>query len=322
MTHIRTFLEGVPLTEVLDEFPEVYTLKSNNTVNDALTLFGDKQILSCPIRVHSVREFAGFVDVLDLLHCILSNIASDQQKIEWTSHAKDLATLTAKGKDLGGLPLQGLTDNSHVDPFLPVSEFHSIWDVVENVFARGVKRAPVFADNELNAIVSQSNVMKVLARKLENLGPVATKPVGKLQLGSQNIATLHFNDLAIDAFLLMRALRIDAVAVVDTDGTLLANISASNLKGIVKTGLEGLLLPIREFLIRAEARFLRHPLKCNQNTKFGTLVNSLAMYRLHRAWLVDEFHKPVGVISLEDICKFICPKPGNRFDHALAAQGD
>ena len=43
---------------------------------------------------------------------------------------------------------------------------------------------------------------------------------------------------------------------------------------------------------------------CNEDDTLGNVLRILARTGYHRIWMVDEDMKPVGVISVSDICQF------------------
>jgi CBS domain-containing protein len=63
-----------------------------------------------------------------------------------------------------------------------------------------------------------------------------------------------------------------------------------------------LFLPIKLFLMR-RSRHIKPPVVCNAYTSLETAVLQMALFRLHRLWVVDANNKPIAVLSAFDVMK-------------------
>jgi CBS domain-containing protein len=100
----------------------------------------------------------------------------------------------------------------------------------------------------------------------------------------------------------MKQYRISAVGVVDQSGVLIGNLSISNLRGLSKENFSCLLLPVMEYLrLQAGEQAKILPYSVKSTNTFGDVVRILAEHKLHRVWVVDDFDRPQGLISLTDI---------------------
>ena len=104
--------------------------------------------------------------------------------------------------------------------------------------------------------------------------------------------------------------RKNAVAVVDKDGRLIANLSCSDLRGLHRGNLDTLLLPVYEFLEISskdrEGGLLPDQLRnATPDTPLDVVVNMMLESHIHRVWLTNDNDEPVGVVSITDIlCLF------------------
>ncbi len=104
--------------------------------------------------------------------------------------------------------------------------------------------------------------------------------------------------------------RKNAVAVVDKDGRLVANLSASDLCGLHRGNIDMLLLPVYEFLemtVRErKGAILPDQLRTSKpDAPLDEIVNVILDSHIHRVWLINENDEPVGVVSITDIlCLF------------------
>jgi len=144
------------------------------------------------------------------------------------------------------------------------------------------------------------------------LGNFAEHPIGKIDgirkhAENEGVISMSINAQTIHAFWLMNFGKVYGIALVDKNGTLVANLSASDIKGIGsscsgKLPFSALLLPIREFIQKAH---LKPPLKCTWETPLFNVIQQLALFRVHRVWVVDAHDKPLGVVTLSTIMSFI-----------------
>ncbi|KAL6069768.1 hypothetical protein QOT17_007340 [Balamuthia mandrillaris] len=229
----------------------------------------------------------------------------------------DLKELKVRGKGFGQTPIKVIINKSKVDPFLPVEERGTLSQVLEEVFCKGVHRAPVLSRSKahtISGIISQSDVLQFLANQVvSNEELVAQdRTVGELNLGTKYVITMSSSAQAIHAFYLMYFHKISAVAIVDKNEQLVANLSASDIRGLHTTNFEALLKPVMEFLLlkhgggSRQLQPQKRPLPvitCTPYTLLSTVILQLAIYRLHRVWVVNEHRQPIGVISLTDIMR-------------------
>lgn len=92
---------------------------------------------------------------------------------------------------------------SRRNPFHPVTRGYSLFSVVEVLGReRGLHRVPI-VDNERKLVhmVTQSQLVDLLARNLENIGSIKDKPASAIC--SSEVVTISENSLAIDAFKVM-----------------------------------------------------------------------------------------------------------------------
>jgi len=99
---------------------------------------------------------------------------------------------------------------------------------------------------------------------------------------------------------------ISGVAIVDKEDVLLANLSASDLKGLNEENFNILLLPVLDFLKRKHEH-LKLPFTVLPSTTFEMVILKFFATRAHRLWVVDslETYRVQGVISLTDVMKLL-----------------
>lgn len=112
-----------------------------------------------------------------------------------------------------------------------------------------VHRVPIVdSSGSLSTIITQSHVVKILSDNID-IFPFSMKKLKELGLGTKNVYSVSENEPAIEAFKIIQSQKISAVAVVDANGTLIGNISASDLGVRIYTlkFLQTLILLLKHF---------------------------------------------------------------------------
>jgi len=117
----------------------------------------------------------------------------------------------------------------------------------------------------------------------------------------------------MEAFHEMFQKNLSCLGIVDENGTMLGNLSVSDLRGLTVDRFSSLSHCVTEFLkiskalsrsfatvLNAQLNDLR-TLAVNPGSTFEELLDLITKNRVHRAYVVDENCKPLGVITLSDV---------------------
>jgi len=167
-------------------------------------------------------------------------------------------------------------------------------------------RLPVVDDNgKLVGILSQSLLVKFLGQHVSKFD-FASLPVKQTHVGLQKVISVNVNDKVSAALRAIKENKVSAVAVVDVNGVLVGNFSATDLKafgyddtiGRVATGATSL----REFVdtVKPKARGV-YPVIATTASTTEEVIEAFTSTGVQRIWVVDGAQKPIGVISLVDI---------------------
>jgi len=169
---------------------------------------------------------------------------------------------------------------------------------------------PLPQKNQLDSVsglITQSDIIRFMAENVMWL----TKPsydmtIEELGLIMKEVVTVPDTMPAFEAFKLINQHYIHGVGVVDKDGKLVGNLSASNIKGITRRSFQVLRLPVREFLERDRRRMWWFvPICTKENDTLKQVILQFAATQKHRFFLVDKDDKPTGVITLTDVLKVV-----------------
>lgn len=167
-------------------------------------------------------------------------------------------------------------------------------------------RLPVVDDQgNLLAVLTQSQMIRCLTRDLADSQPLQKTKVSDLRYTDiKQMKTVPKSMPAINAFIQMQKEHLSSMAVVDDKGVIVDNLSATDLKGILRTDLPQLRSPVDQFLLfsRGKAETPRDGLvNCDMNASLGDVMKKIVKEDVHRAYVLDAQGKPNGVLSLTDI---------------------
>jgi CBS domain-containing protein len=294
---------------VKDQRPVVY-LKTKDSVNSALAKLAEANITSAPV-VSDDGKIHGFVDVVDLL-LFLVKICTKQQESKVSPPSTKLTTddmgIIAKRSSefyLSSL-FEVLADNQlRHDAYYPL-HYNAALKVGVEIFLKGVHRIAVTDDsNRIFHILTQSNIIRWLGQDTSRMGLKADLSVSKMDTKKLNaLITIPSTTRTIEAFELMKKTGVSSLAVVGKEGVLEGVISASDLKGLKEFAFGRLLLPLSEFLVQVrkeQGKPADFTVTCDAAADLKTVVSRIVQTKVHRVFVIDNAHRPVGVISLTDI---------------------
>jgi len=279
-------------------------------IKEALGVLAANKILSVPVWDKLDGNWLGFLDCNDVV-AFASGILTKGKDIapdDWTSYQLNCRNQMHCEVTFSTLPIKKIMNASKKDLFIPVYQHGTIYQLIEDVFFKGVHRVPIFDDvssDKLLDIVSQSDVLNYLGHHMDFLDKLGDRTVEKLNLGSRGAVMAPINIPAIHAFYLMDKHKVSAVAVVNpANGVLLANLSVADIRGLSENKFQTLLGPIHHFFLASKGTIVP-PVTCSLNTDFGSVVRKIVYFRIHRVWITDTAGKPIGVISLTDVMKVL-----------------
>lgn len=125
----------------------------------------------------------------------------------------------------------------------------------------------------------------------------------------KSVISVKDDSSALDAFRFMYTHRLTAVAIVNSDGCLVANLSASNLRGIHRGNIDTLLHNVYAFLEEhnKDLNFSDQLKTAGLDTNIDELVEMMLSAHIHRVWLTDDNDQPIGIVTCTDILRAFLP---------------
>lgn len=237
----------------------------------------------------------------------------------------------------------------HSEPVWLARSTSKLLDLLRHGFGFGSdkqpkRRLPLFAtDGKIRSIVSQTDVLRYVNTHMSLLGTMASATVRDVGLGSDSVVVVGKDEIAVKAFALMKEKHVSALGVVDAPksaivdsrmvtGTMVTNLSASDLRGVsfddfgtLAKSVEHFLLiakshratlRVRGRLLRARARIasprlasraqhLPEPVTLSMSNTVADVVHKLVSSGVHRVYIVDEAKHPVRVVSQTDVLELL-----------------
>uniref|UniRef100_A0A7R9W0V8 CBS domain-containing protein n=1 Tax=Chlamydomonas euryale TaxID=1486919 RepID=A0A7R9W0V8_9CHLO len=194
-------------------------------------------------------------------------------------------------------------------------------------------------DQRIRAVISQMDVVRFLASRLPQLGPLVERTVTELDLVQTKIHTCPPETSAIVAMGLMQDEDVSSLAVVDHNGKVIGNFSVSELRTVLPGQFGALALPVGEFLAlenrtefvganrgheagamgsSAGVQFARDHVArkkphvpgedvgqelvlCGVASTLGEVLTSLSRHGVHRIYCTDADERPIGIITCSDV---------------------
>jgi len=279
-----------------------------------------ESLIQNKIRAAPVVAMGEFIGVLDLRDTIKFALEAYHKKVASNEDVeKDKAAqwLTASPHIATGT----LSYLAKMRPFTTVKTTDSLLTVAE-ALSKGHHMVGVIdvQKKKLTNILTQGQLFQQVAAMWKE-GPlggddadsVVLQHLMDLKYITSPIKSVKGSMKAADAFGLMAKYNLSGLAVVNDDGKLIHNTSATDIKLWLQSeckfddSIENFLIAIRK-----QSLDERVPVTMLQpKDTFKRAVGQLRATKYHRMWIVDDKKEPIGVLALTDIFKYLCKKKEN-----------
>jgi CBS domain-containing protein len=276
---------------------------------DALEKLREVNISSAPIISSDGKSCFGLVDALDLVSFMVKLVLTDKDTGELASeHLKDLSYFRTETFRI--THLRSIIDISRRNPLHTLPRKSAVSEAI-NIFARGTHRILLTDENgKTGNVLSQSDVVRYLYNDPTVVFDELEHSMKQLGFAQKRVQYVTKDTKAIDAFLALHTQGLTSLAVVDpAEGhRLVGSLAASDVLLLADLKLPSLLQPVSEFLQRIQQR---KPLVTVEETAtLRVLIRKLAQNWAHRAYVVDEQRRPIGIVTLTDIIDFMAKALG------------
>jgi len=281
-------------------------VNSNQPVDRALSRINTHHIHSLPVvdANSNSGKVIGILDILDIISAL--------------SESWDNNSTRAQRREKLTIPISDLLSRESHPPTHIMSIYTSLFDAVKQ-FAQSKLRRVLIVERKLeNTIIQQdkaedmvigllteSDLIRFVAENLMWIRreKLFQQTLGQLNIGQRKPIIVQPNVLAYQAFQeIHKNEGREGVALVDNNGKLIANISASNIKGMTRANIQLLFRPLTDFLARDRKRgWWQLPICTTLDTTLENVVIQFVATKVHRMYIVDNEGKPTGEVSLSDV---------------------
>jgi CBS domain-containing protein len=279
-------------------------------MGDVFTKLIDNNILCVP--VYEGKEFQGFIDILDIVAALCPQIHTDSNTPTLQEQWETWHTLSK----LSSLPCSSAINASGRNPKLEMLAETPLQQVIDMFSIEDVHRVGIMdSEGHIMAILTQFQVLRFLLQHglVTEMGNLAVMPLEQLRLGYRDVYTVHENTRSLEAFNLIIEKKISGVGIVNDEGNLVGNISASDLKDIgYNYMLFGkLFISVSEFMKQKLAgNQLPSPLVVYPKTTMKEVLDMFVANRVHRLYVCEEgTSKILGVVTPLDIIECFKSRP-------------
>jgi CBS domain-containing protein len=282
----------------------VIEIPSTHSPLEAAQVLWDNNILGAPVWNEETKEYWGFLDMRDMTSAIVMANSNDN-----TFRSLDMT----KWFDEQHVTVAHLAARN---PFLSCQPTASLEAVSPHLTEHRCHRIPVMGTNgRCQSIITQSALVMLLAEHVVVDGDYSDEETLEEAHFDYKKDVLCANDTtcARHVFALLVSKELSGIAIVDEEtGKLVGNTSARDIKLAVSAGVAAATLDMDILSYLAAVRQAvptkneRYPsASVHEESTVGHAIRLLAKTGYHRVFVVDKDQKPVGVISVADIIRFV-----------------
>lgn len=300
----------------LKKIEDVVEIDSKMKPIDAADVLYENNILGAPVWNEKTHKYVGFFDMRDFLSAVIAASAIKGDTGEYnTTMVREMDEKSKQDKKMEvPCTLTYLASRNPVFSCKPDASLEEICKLLSAPLCRRVLICKEKGARSTN-MISRSAIMKFLSEHVPRQELRETLDEAGLSYRKE-VVQVQDTVPARKAFELIDSKGIYALAVVDEEGTLLANTSATDIKlAAMDKGRAAMDLDILSYLAAvrqaapAQGGNERHPAShVHTDSTVGHVLNLLVKTGYHRVFVVDEELRPIGVISQQDILRFIVEK--------------
>jgi len=198
-----------------------------------------------------------------------------------------------------------LIDASKVDPFVAVDLEESLASLICGPFREGIHRVVVVKNGLVQGLITQTDVVRWMKDNYKDLLPLLQKKVEEV-VHAEDKGPLHkinAKQPLVKAIAMIAQYNILGIAVVDSHGKIIGNISASDLEGITEENFHTLESSIDDLL--QDSFYKLPPIFSMGDIMLYELIEMMILKKIHRVYITDAQSIPMYVCTLSTILRII-----------------
>ncbi|AMD21290.1 HER011Wp [Eremothecium sinecaudum] len=296
---IRLFLKSKTSYDVLPVSYRLIVLDTSLLVKKSLNILLQNNIVSAPLWDSTTSKFAGLLTSLDFIN-VIQYYFSNPDKFELVDKLQ-LNGLKEIEKAIGVDP----PDRESIHPFKPLYE--ACCKMIES----RARRIPLIDQDEethreiVVSVLTQYRILKFVALNCRETRYLK-RPLYEIDIiTSAEMLSCSMSTPVIDVIQLLATGGVSSIPIVDENGKLINVYEAVDVLGLIKGGIyNDLSLSVGEALMRRSDDF-EGVYTCTIRDKLSTILDTIRKSRVHRFFIVDDEGHLTGVLTLNDILKYI-----------------
>jgi CBS domain-containing protein len=301
----------------LVKIEDVVEIDSKMKPIDAANVLYENNILGAPVWDEAAHKYCGNFDMRDFLSAVIAaSVIKDTDEYN-TAMVKEMHEKIKQDKKAMEVPCT-VTYLASRNPVFSCGPETSLQEICKLLSAPLCRRVLICTEEKgarSTNMVTRTAIMKFLSQHVPRHDLRETLDEAGLSFRKEVVQVMD-SVPARRAFELIDSKGIYALAVVDEEGTLLANTSARDIKlAAMDKGKAAMDLDILSYLAAvrqaapAQGGNERYPAShVHEDSSVGHVLNLLVKTGYHQIFVVNEELRPIGVISQQDILRFIVEK--------------
>lgn len=311
---LQELFQNIPLEAMMIENwirKRLVLTGDNQPLDKALQHLNRHKITSIPIINEQNGNIKGMLECLDIVNYLCAILDSEGfGTARWDFILKNTGQLLDESKKRT----------------VVMSNQASMYEALKEL-AKGESRVMVVDSNcqthvqngeeqNILGIFSQADITRFLSCNPYwlKLFPNSKKSLRELNIldnANQQVLSVNQNSLTREAFKKMIDNNTSGICVVDDQGRLVANLSASNVRGLSRRNFQLLNKPIFEFLQRDRRRgWWTMPICLSEDETLDKCVLQFYSTGVHQMYICDAQGKPQYVVDLTDVIKQFVTEEG------------
>jgi len=274
-------------------------VQSVQLLKDVLPIMKVNNLLAVPVKDN--EKTLGFVDVLDITAFAVHVWESHSRLYTYWKSAK--FSECSANKKFFDTPVKDIINFSKMDRYVMLPENSSLADVLKALRRNRNSYHRIALVNDKHQcvkVVSQSDINNFASHHSSAIA-LGTKTIQDLNL-MRCCVMVPFDTPVGETLRVLTEHKISGLSLVDWENKLMANFSASDLKGMMPRAFVLFNSSTLDFLRQGtEVKSLTPPITCSANARLDGVMDTLAKKHAHRIFVTDTNNHPIGIVSLTDI---------------------
>ncbi|EFA84165.1 hypothetical protein PPL_03239 [Heterostelium album PN500] len=296
----------------------IITVDTTTSLEEILRVFDENSIVAAPVYDNETNKVIAVIDMMDIVDFIISFVGLeivDIQQILKVEPRKFFTILESCGGLFSDSPAINILANRK-NKLMVIRESDSFLNAIERMSEKLSKLFIVDSRMTIINLISESDILALIAQNIHVLGDVRTKTINQVGLSSSKIVLYPQETRVINILQDIIQQKITAVPIIDSNKKLFANFSISNLKGLTKKNFSELMLPVVDYLQYQNIKEKKNNLSCLKEKSFHPLtvyswdtvenaIYKMVSTKVHRLWVVDIDCHPISVVTIDSILKLM-----------------